>query len=81
MTKNKTEAMGLKRFSPHDLRRTFVSDMLDAGADIVNVQRLAEHRELVCSECGNVTHSEQTLAPVVHLHLHFDVTIELPEKR
>jgi site-specific recombinase XerD len=39
----RAEEAGVKQFSPHDIRRTFVSDLLEKGADIATVAKMAGH--------------------------------------
>ncbi|MCX6060338.1 MAG: tyrosine-type recombinase/integrase [Chloroflexi bacterium] len=47
MLQKRGDEAGVKSFSPHDLRRSFVSDLLDAGADITTVSKMAGHASVV----------------------------------
>ena len=43
----RADQAGVGKFSPHDLRRSFVSDLLDAGADIATVAKMAGHASVI----------------------------------
>lgn len=43
MINRRIDQAGIRDFSPHDLRRTFISDALDVGADLATVSKLVGH--------------------------------------
>lgn len=43
MMNERADEAGVKRFSPHDIRRTYAGDMLDSGVDISTVQKSMGH--------------------------------------
>jgi site-specific recombinase XerC len=43
--RNRRERAGVSHFSPHDCRRTFISNLLDATGDLATVQALAGHSD------------------------------------
>ncbi len=43
--KRATEAGLVKKATPHDMRRTFVSDLLDEGVDLATVSKMAGHED------------------------------------
>ncbi len=46
LLKRLAEKTGVAPFSPHDLRRTFILDLFDAGADTATVQKLVGHSNM-----------------------------------
>ncbi|MBZ0299873.1 MAG: tyrosine-type recombinase/integrase, partial [Anaerolineae bacterium] len=43
MVGGRAERLGLKKIAPHDFRRTFIGNMLDAGVDPVTVAGITGH--------------------------------------
>jgi site-specific recombinase XerD len=46
LVRRRADSADVSSFSPHDLRRSFISDLLDSGIDLSTVQQLAGHAQV-----------------------------------
>jgi hypothetical protein len=44
--RDRASAAGIAPFTPHDMRRTYISELLDAGADLATVQKMVGHESV-----------------------------------
>ncbi len=69
MLNKRAEQANVKEFSPHEIRRTFISDLLDAGADIATVAKMAGHKNVRTNMCYDRQPEEakQKAAKLLHV--------------
>lgn len=68
LTRRATKA-GVKPFTPHDLRRTYASGMLDMGADVFAVQMLLGHANVATTQRYDYRHEEAKRKAAELFHL------------
>lgn len=63
---------GVAAFSPHDFRRTFISNLLEAGVDVLTVSRLAGHADPATTQKYDLRPEVAKRQAVQLLHVPYD---------
>jgi len=81
MLKKRGEEAGVSNFSLHDLRRTFVSDLLDTGADIAVISKMAGHAKVQTTARYDRRSEEAKRKAAGLLHIPYRGMAELGRRR
>jgi site-specific recombinase XerD len=65
--RDRTSAAGIVPFTPHDMRWTYISELLDAGADLATIQKMVGHESVTTTasikyrnNCGEKLYVKRT---------------------
>lgn len=68
MLKKRAEQAGISDFTPHDLRRTQLTEMIDSGIDLILVSRVAGHSSVATTAVYDRRGEEKTRSAVGQMH-------------
>ena len=71
--RKRAKSAGVASFSPHDFRRTFITNLLSAGVDVLTVSRLAGHADPATTQKYDLRPEfAKRQAVQQHLHVPYD---------
>lgn len=72
LLRKRASSAGVAAFSPHDFRRTFITNLLAAGVDVLTVSRLAGHADPATTQKYDLRSEESKRQAVQLLHVPYD---------
>jgi len=72
MLLRRAKKAGVATFSPHDFRRTFITELLSAGVDVLTTSRLAGHSDPATTQKYDLRSEDAKRQAVQLLHIPYE---------